>query len=198
MARKLTGEEKAAVLLLSLGENAAAEVMKHLEPKDIRRLGGAMTALSDTTPELRNEVMQEFRSMSWGEGEGVEGRDYMKKILTKALGAQKATQLLSSLSTTEEYAGLDLLKWLDSKALGRMVSAEHPQTAAVILAYLEADQASQVLLQLPEAARVDIVYRLATMEEIQPDVLKELSTVLESELKIAAEPQGKLLGGVKV
>ena len=197
MARKLTGEEKAAVLLLSLGENAAAEVMKHLEPKDIRRLGGAMTALSDTTPEVRNEVMQEFRSLSWGAGEGVEGKDYMKKILTKALGAQKATQLLSTLSTTEEYAGLDLLKWLDAKAIGRMVSAEHPQTAAVILAQLEADQASQVLLQIPEAARADIVYRLATMEEIQPDVLKELSEVLELELKVGSKSQGQQLGGKK-
>ena len=173
MARKLTGEEKAAVLLLSLGENAAAEVMKHLEPKDIRRLGGAMTALSDTTPELRNEVMQEFRSLSWGAGEGVEGKDYMKKILTKALGAQKATQLLSTLSSTEEYAGLDLLKWLD------------------------ANQASQVLLQIPEAARADIVYRLATMEEIQPDVLKELSEVLELELKVGSKSQGQQLGGKK-
>ena len=198
MARKLTGEEKAAVLLLSLGENAAAEVMKHLEPKDIRRLGGAMTALSDTTPELRNEVMQEFRSLSWGAGEGVEGKDYMKKILTKALGSQKATQLISALSSTEEeYAGLDLLKWLDAKALGRMVSAEHPQTAAVILAHLETDQASQVLLQLPESARVDIAYRLATMEEIQPDVLKELSEVLELELKVGSKSQGQQLGGKK-
>jgi flagellar motor switch protein FliG len=197
MARKLSGEEKAAVLLLSMGENAAAEVMKHLEPKDIRRLGGAMTMLSDPTPELRNEVMQEFRSLSWGAGEGIEGKDYMKKILTKALGSQKATQLLSTLSSTEEYAGLDLLKWLDSKAIGRMVSAEHPQTAAVILAHLEADQASQVLLQLPESARVDIAYRLATMEEIQPDVLKELSEVLEVELKVGSKSQGQQLGGKK-
>ena len=197
MARKLSGEEKAAVLLLSMGENAAAEVMKHLEPKDIRRLGGAMTMLSDPTPELRNEVMQEFRSLSWGAGEGIEGKDYMKKILTKALGSQKATQLLSTLSSTEEYAGLDLLKWLDSKAIGRMVSAEHPQTAAVILAHLEADQASQVLLQLPESARVDIAYRLATMEEIQPEVLKELSEVLEVELKVGSKSQGQQLGGKK-
>jgi len=196
MAKKLSGEEKAAVLLFTMGENAAAEVMRHLEPKDIRRLGGPMTALSDLTPHLRNEVMREFRSMSSEAVEGVDGKDFMKKILTKALGQEKATQLLSTISAAE-YAGLNSLKWLDSKALGRMVSAEHPQTAAVILAHLEADQASQVLLQLPEAARVDIVYRLATMEEIQPDVLKELSAVLESELKVAAEPQGQQLGGVK-
>ena len=196
MAKKLSGEEKAAVLLLTLGENAASEVMKHLEPKDIRRLGGPMTTMSDLTPELRTEVLQEFRSLSSLASEGVEGKDYMKKILTKALGQQKATQILSTLSS-QEYAGLDSLKWLDSKAIERMMSAEHPQTAAVILAHLEADQASQVLLLLPEAARVDIAYRLATMEEIQPDVLKELSEVLESELKVGAKSQGPQLGGVK-
>jgi flagellar motor switch protein FliG len=196
MVKKLSGEEKAAVLLLTLGENAASEVMKHLEPKDIRRLGGPMTTMSDLTPELRNEVLLEFRSLSTGAGEGVEGKEYMKKILTKALGQQKATQILSTLST-QEYTGLDSLKWLDSKAIERMVSAEHPQTAAVILAHLEADQASQVLLLLPEAARVDIAYRLATMEEIQPNVLQELSEVLESELKVGAKSQGQQLGGVK-
>jgi flagellar motor switch protein FliG len=196
MAKRLSGEEKAAVLLLTLGENAASEVMKHLEPKDIRRLGLPMTTMTDLTPELRNEVLQEFRSMSSLASEGVEGKEYMKKILTKALGQQKATQILSTLSS-QEYAGLDSLKWLDSKAIERMVSAEHPQTAAVILAHLEADQASQVLLLLPEAARVDIAYRLATMEEIQPDVLKELSEVLESELKVGAKSQGQQLGGVK-
>jgi flagellar motor switch protein FliG len=196
MAKKLSGEEKAAVLLLTLGENAASEVMKHLEPKDIRRLGVPMTTMTDLTPELRNDVLQEFRSLSSLASEGVEGKDYMKKILTKALGQQKATQILSTLSS-QEYAGLDSLKWLDSKAIERMVSAEHPQTAAVILAHLEADQASQVLLLLPEAARVDIAYRLATMEEIQPDVLKELSEVLESELKVGAKSQGQQLGGVK-
>jgi flagellar motor switch protein FliG len=196
MLKKLSGEEKAAVLLLTLGENAAAEVMKHLEPKDIRRLGVPMTTMTDLTPELRNDVLQEFRSLSSLASEGVEGKDYMKKILTKALGQQKATQILSTLSS-QEYTGLDSLKWLDAKAIERMVSAEHPQTAAVILAHLEADQASQVLLLLPEAARVDIAYRLATMEEIQPDVLKELSDVLESELKVGAKSQGQMLGGVK-
>ena len=196
MAKKLSGEEKAAVLLFTMGENAAAEVMRHLEPKDIRRLGGPMTALSDLTPHLRNEVMREFRSMSSEAVEGVDGKDFMKKILTKALGQEKATQLLSTISAAE-YAGLNSLKWLDSKALGRMVSAEHPQTAAVILAHLEADQASQVLLQLPESVRVDIAYRLATMEEIQPDVLKELSEVLELELKVGSKSQGQQLGGKK-
>jgi len=197
MAKKLSGEEKAAVLLLTLGENAAAEVMKHLEPKDIRRLGTPMSALSDLTSGVRHEVMQEFHILASGGGDqSVEGKTYMKNILTKALGAQKATQLISTISS-QEYIGLDSLKWLDSKAIARMVAAEHPQTAAVIVAHLEAEQGSQVLALLPETVRIDIAFRLATMEEIQPDVLKELSEVLESELKVGNKSQGQQLGGVK-
>ncbi len=196
MSRKLSGEEKAAVLLLSMGEDAASEVMKHLEPKDIRRLGAPMTSFSDLNQELQNEVFDEFRSLSSGGDVSVEGKAYMKKILTKALGVDKATQIIRSISSPE-YGGLESLKWLDPKAIARMITIEHPQTAAVILAHLESDQASQALSLLSEAARVDIAYRLATMEEIQPEVLKELSEVLESEFTVGAKSQGQQLGGVK-
>ena len=197
MTKRLTGEEKAAVLLLALGENAASEVMKHLDPKDIRRLGGTMNALADLTSDVRNDVMQEFRTLALqGVEARVEGKSYMKKILTKALGPQKATQLLSNVSA-HDYAGLELLKWLDPKAIARIVSVEHPQTAAVIMTHLEPEQASQVLGLLPEALRVDIAYRVGTMEEIHPDVLKELSEVLEAELQAGAKSQGQQLGGVE-
>lgn len=196
MARKLSGEEKAAVLLLALGEDAAAEVMKHLEPKDIRRLGTPMTALSDVPSDLRREVLDEFRTLSSTGEVAMEGKGYMKKILTKALGPAKATQLLAA-QAGQEYTGLESLKWLDPKTIARMIAAEHPQAAAVIVVHLEADQASQALALLPESARFDIAYRIATMEEIQPEVLKELSDVLEAELKIGAKELGQQLGGVK-
>jgi flagellar motor switch protein FliG len=198
MTKKLSGEEKAAVLLLALGENAAAEVMKHLDPKEIRRLGGPMAMLSDLTPELRNEVMQEFRMLcAQGADVGIEGKTYMKKILTKALGPQKAQQLLTASSTSQDYNGLESLKWLDAKAIARILSAEHPQTAAVMVAHLEPEQASPVLALLPEELRLDIAYRLGTMEEIHPDILKELSEVLEAELKVGSKSQGQQLGGVE-
>lgn len=196
MARKLSGEEKAAVLLLALGEDAAAEVMKHLEPKDIRRLGTPMTALSDVPSDLRREVLDEFRTLSSTGEVAMEGKGYMKKILTKALGPAKATQLLAA-QAGQEYTGLESLKWLDPKTIARMIAAEHPQAAAVIVVHLEADQASQALALLPESARFDIAYRIATMEEIQPEVLKELSDVLEAELKVGAKELGQQLGGVK-
>jgi flagellar motor switch protein FliG len=196
MSRKLTGEEKAAILMLTIGEDAASEVMKHLEPKDIRRLGVPMSALSDVTPDLRNEVVAEFQILASDGDVSVEGKAYMKKILTKALGPDKATQLISALSHPE-YAGLESLKWLDPKAIARLIAVEHPQTAAVIVAHLEPDQASQALALLSPQARQDIAYRLATMEEIQPEVLKDLSDVLESEFKLGAKSQGQQLGGVK-
>ena len=196
MSRKLTGEEKAAILMLTIGEDAASEVMKHLEPKDIRQLGVPMNELSDVTPSLRHEVVAEFQALSSDGDVSVEGKAYMKKILTKALGQDKATQLISSLSHPE-YAGLESLKWLDPKAVAGLIAVEHPQTAAVIVAHMDPDQASLALALLPLQARQDIAYRLATMEEVQPEVLKELSDVLELEFKLGAKSQGQQLGGVK-
>lgn len=194
--KKLTGEEKSAILLLSMGEDAAAEVMKHLEPKEIRRLGGPMTELSDVTADLRSDVVEEFKSLSSSGEIGLEAKGYMKKILTKALGKEKAAQIIASLAAPE-FSGLESLKWLDAKALARLVLVEHPQTAAVILAHLEPELASQALSLLPESMRLDVAHRLATIEEIPQDVLKDLSEVLEAELKVGVKSQAQQLGGVK-
>jgi flagellar motor switch protein FliG len=194
--KKLTGEEKSAILLLSMGEDAAAEVMKHLEPKEIRRLGGPLTELSDVTHEVRNEVVAEFKSLAASGEMSVEAKGYMKKILTKALGKDKAAQIIASLAAPE-FNGLESLKWLDAKALARLVTVEHPQTAAVILAHLEPELASQALSLLPESMRLDVAHRLATIEEIPQDVLKDLSEVLEAELKVGLKSQAQQLGGIK-
>jgi len=196
MSRKLTGEDKAAILMLTIGEDVASEVMKHMEPKDIRRLGVPMSALSNVTPDVRREVVAEFQALASEGDVAVEGTAYMKKILTKALGTDKAAQVISALSHPE-YAGLEALKWLAPSAIARLISVEHPQTAAVIVAHLEPDQASQALALLSPQARQDIAYRLATMEEIQPEVLKELSEVLEAEFKLGVKSQGQQFGGIK-
>ncbi len=196
MAKKLSGEEKAAILLMSLGEDSAANVVRHLEPKDIRRLGGPMSTLTNITPDLRRQVIQEFRTLSSGGELGGGGKSYMKNVLNKALGPEKASQIIADLAVPK-YKGLEALKWLDAKSLSDLIAAEHPQTAAVILAHLEADQASQALRLLPDEARLDIAYRLATLNEIHPDVLKELSEVLESEVKHDVKAKGPQLGGVK-
>lgn len=197
MASKLTGEQKAAILLLAMGEDAAASVLKHLPPGDIRKIGAQMAELNTISKEDESEVIQEFKTSASSAGIGVEGKKYVASVLDKALGKSKATQLMQSL-VSESYPGIESLKWMDAKAVSQLLRIEHPQTIAVVLAHLEAEQASQVLLGLPEAQRGDVVLRLATMEDVEPDTLRSLSDALEEALQSRNRPSSTTLGGTKV
>lgn len=197
MASKLTGEQKAAILLLAMGEDAAASVLKHLPPGDIRKIGAQMAELNTISKEDESEVIQEFKTSASSAGIGVEGKKYVASVLDKALGKSKATQLMQSL-VSESYPGIESLKWMDAKAVSQLLRIEHPQTIAVVLAHLEAEQASQVLLGLPEAQRGDVVLRLATMEDVEPDTLRSLSDALEEALQSRNRSSSTTLGGTKV
>lgn len=197
MASKLSGEEKAAILLRAIGEDAAAQVMRHLEPKDIRKVGIHMAELSNITREQETEVMQDFHA-SAGQGTiGFEGKEYIKAILSKALGNEKAAHIMDSF-TSASYPGLETLKWLDARMVSQLVKVEHPQTIAVVLAHLDPEQASQVLSALPEHLRADVSQRLATMEEVQPDILQHLSDALQEALKGSSGPRVLTIGGAKM
>jgi flagellar motor switch protein FliG len=191
--KKLTGQEKAAILLRSIGEDAAAEVMRHLEPKDIRKIGMYMTELSNISRDEENEVIKEFRGATESGDVGFEGKEYIKSILTKALGPDKAGRIMETLTTTS-YPGIESLKWLDPKSVAQLIKTEHPQTVAVILAHLDPEHSSLVLAALPEFMRPDVTLRLATMEEVQPDVLRHLSEVLQDAFKVSGT-RGQSLGG---
>ncbi|MEW6246995.1 MAG: flagellar motor switch protein FliG [Nitrospirota bacterium] len=197
MARKLTGEEKAVILLRAIGEDAAARVMKCLEPKEIRRIGASMKEMANIARDEEEEVIAEFEKASTSGEIGFAGREYVKTVLTKALGPEKAARVLESL-TSASYPGLDMLKWVDSKTIVQLARVEHPQTVAVILAYMDPEQASQVLAGLPEAMRVDVALRLATMEEVRPEVLQELSDALQESLAANAGPGTMSVGGAEV
>lgn len=197
MAKELTGEEKAAILLRAIGEDAAAQVMRHLEPKDIRKIGRFMSTLSNISKEQEAEVIREFqRATSSGEI-GFEGREYIMTVLSKALGPEKAMRIMESL-TVHSYPGLESLKWLEPASVAQLIQSEHPQTIAVILGHLDPDQASKVLAALPESMRADIAMRLATTENVQPDVLRHLSDVLQEVFKVNAGSRGQSIGGVQV
>lgn len=198
MARKLDGYDKAAILLMTLGEDTAAEIMKSLDPGDIRRIGGAISRLSDVFPEDVETVIHEFsEQVNKGAALGVEGGEYIQKVLTKALGQEKASRVIESLTKTKED-GLDALKWMDPKAISGIVRTEHPQTTALILIHLEPDQCAQVLRYLPEGLRSDVMLRMATLEEIPPGVMKEVNEVLQTELSRIGTTTGKRVGGVKL
>jgi flagellar motor switch protein FliG len=198
MARKLSGPDKTAIFLMTLGEDMAAEVMKSLDPKDIKKIGGMIARLTDVPEEDVAQVLHEFSDQaSKGMGLSIEGKDYIQNVLTKALGKERATRVLETLSAAEE-GGLDSLKWMDAKAISSIIKSEHPQTVALILTHLDADQSGQVVRYLPAAMRSDVMLRMATLEEIPPGVIKEVSDVLQNEMKRVGTSAATKVGGVKL
>ncbi len=197
MAKSLTGEQKAAILLRAIGEEAAAQVMKQLDPKEIKKLGSFMNATAQISRDEEDAVISDFQASSASGDVQFQGKEFIKTVLTKALGPEKAARIIESM-TRRSYPGLEALKWVDVKTLVQMLKIEHAQTVAVILAHLESDQAGQVLAALPEAIRGDIAIRLATMEDVQPDVLEELSQSLQETLLASTGMSAQSLGGAEV
>ena len=196
MATQLSGEQKAAIFLKAIGEDAAALVMKSLDPKEIRRLGTSMNATANITREEESIVMDEFEKASASGQVTFHGKEYIKAILSKALGPEKANRMLESM-TKKVYPGLDALKWVDAKTISQLIKTEHPQTIAVILAHMDPDQAGVVMIDLSEALRADVALRLATMGELQPSVLEELSEALQGSLVASTGNRATSVGGAE-
>ena len=167
---KLTGPKKAAILLLSLGEDAAADVMKNLEESEIQQVGYYMRRFTDVSTEELDAVLEEFYRNSVMSEEGVSissSPDFVKNALTKALGADKAKELSDNLRAGEEDAGLDALRFAEPIMISNYIRNEHPQTIALILSYLNnVEQSSTVLRELPESLQADVLYRMAVIESL--------------------------------
>ena len=197
MAKTLTGEQKAAILLRAIGEEAAAQVLKQLDPKEIKRLGSFMSGTAQISRDEEDAVITDFRTASASGEVQFQGKEFIKTALVKALGPEKAARIMESM-TQKSYPGLESLKWVDVKTLVQMLKVEHAQTVAVILAHLESEQAGQALAGLPEAMRGDVALRLATMEEVQPDVLDELSHSIQETLMASTGRGSHSIGGPEV
>ena len=197
MAKNLTGEQKAAILLRAIGEESAAQVMKQLDPKEIKRLGTFMNGTAQISRDEEDAVISDFQTASASGDVQFQGKEFIKSVLIKALGPDKAARIIESM-TRRSYPGLDAMKWVDAKTVVQMLKVEHAQTVAVVLAHLESDQAGQVFAGLHEAMRGDVALRLATMEEVQPDVLEELSLSIQETLLASAGMGSQSLGGPEV
>lgn len=197
MSKELTGAQKAAILLRAIGEEAAATVMKALDPKDIRKLGAFMKETANITKQEEEIVIAEFEQASSSGEVRFEGREFMESILKKALGPEKAARMLDSLNT-KTYPGIDALKWVDPRTVSQLLKIEHPQTIAVCLGQMEAEQASAVLALLPVHLHADVSLRLATMQEVQPDVLSELSESLQEILAASMGMSSMTVGGTEL
>ena len=197
---KLTGPKKAAILLLALGEDAAADVMKNLEESEIQQVGYYMRRFTDVSTEELDTVLEEFYRNSVMSEEGVSissSPDFVRNALTKALGADKAKELSDNLRAGEEEAGLDALRFAEPIMISNYIRNEHPQTIALILSYMNnVEQSSTVLRELPESVQADVLYRMAVIESIPPGVVSEMNEVLTEEMKTAGR-MATSVGGVE-
>lgn len=191
------GIQKCAILLMTLGEEEAAEVFKHLSPKEVQKLGHAMAALDNVNRVQVERVLQEFM-LNAGEKAGLGGSDeYIRSVLTRALGSDKAANLIERILHGGDTSGIESLKWMDGASVAELIKNEHPQIIATILVHLDRDQASEILGHFVERLRNDVVLRIATLDGIQPTALRELNDVLTKLLSGASNIKKTALGGVR-
>lgn len=198
-AMPYSGAQRAAVLLLTLGEQNAAEVLKHLSARDVQAVGTAMAGLSSVTREDVEGVLDRLdEDMGSQTSLGVGTEDYIRKILTNALGETKAGGLIDRILLGRSSKGLESLKWMESRAIAEMIGQEHPQIIALVLAHLEPDQAAEVLGYLPPRARSDAVMRIATLDGVQPSALNELDEIMERQFNGQTKKlKSATVGGLK-
>lgn len=195
---KLDGVDKAAILLLSLTEEDAAQILKHLEPKQVQKVGMAMASIEDLSQAkisaVHNLFIEQIQSFSTI---GFQSEDFIRKALTAALGEDKAASLIDQIVMGSGAKGLDSLKWMDSKQVANIIRNEHPQIQTIVLSYLEPEQSAEILAQFPEKVRLDLTMRIANLEEVQPAALQELNEIMEKQFAGQAGAQAAKMGGLK-
>jgi flagellar motor switch protein FliG len=189
--RKLSGVEKAAAFLSLIGEDAATKVFKHLDPLDLARVIPMMAKVK-IPPELAEVVLKDFCDKSGSVMQGVD-ESYIKDVLVNAFGQETAKKLIDKIESGA--SAFDVLRWLDTGAIANMLSREHPQTIAIILAHLEPTQAAEVMAKLPENLKIDVSLRIASLDQISPSILGDLEDVLQSQLQ--SYTRGKKIGGIR-
>lgn len=198
MAIELQSTRSAAVLLLALGENEAATVLKHLDAKVVQRVGSAMAQLKSATREEVSEVVGGFVVTMEEQGDIKVGSDeYIRKVLTNALGDDKASGIIDRILIGRKSNGLDVLKWMEPRAIAEIVRMEHPQVLAIIISYLDPDLAARVLADLPDAVQTEVLLRIAQLDGVQPTALSKLDEMIEKQIAGKGGSASANLGGPK-
>ena len=193
------GLTNSAILLMSLGEEEAAEVMKFLSPKEVQRLGQTMAKVKGVTRERIDNVLTFFEAESQGQTAlGMDSDAYLRTVLTKALGPDKAGFILDRILQGGDTSGIEGLKWMDAASVAELLKNEHPQIIASVIVHLERDHAAEALSFFAERLRNDVLLRVATLEGIQPNALRELNDVLAKVLGGTENRKKAALGGVRV
>ncbi len=192
------GIQKAAILMLALGEVEAAEVMRFLGPREVLKLGAAMATMKAVKHEDVVTVLDAFKAQTeLNSTVGLDSDEYIRQVLTKALGDDKASVLLSRILGGKDASGIESLKWMDASSVSELIRNEHPQIIATILVHLERDQACEILGNFTDRLRNDVVLRIATLDGVQPAALRELNDVLTKLLSGNENIKKSSLGGVR-
>src|ERR1700744_6396987 len=194
-----TGTERAAILLLTLGEQEADQVLKHMGAKEVQRIGSAMSKLANVSREEVQGVITQFTStVEHQTSVGVGTDEFLRKVLVDALGQDKAASIIDRINIGRSTKGLEALKWMDSRAVAELIRLEHPQIIAIVLAYLDADQSAEVLTCLPANMRSDVIVRIATLDGVQPSAINELDDIMEKQFAgKAGGGKTSTMGGAK-
>jgi flagellar motor switch protein FliG len=194
----LSTTQRAAVLMLLLGEEQAASIIRYMDPKEVQALGAAMVSVGDISQEAVNEVLDDFISTFKKQTSlGLGTSDYVESVLRTALGEDKAASVLGRINPTSASKGLEILRWMDARAIAEMVQGEHPQVVAIILSVLENAVAADVLSFLPPEARPEIVERVARLETVQPAAMEELEAIMRKQFASRSSSASSSFGGVK-
>ncbi|ASA57079.1 flagellar motor switch protein FliG [Vibrio gazogenes] len=194
----ISGDEKAAILLLSLNEEDAAGIIRHLEPKQVQRVGSAMARSSELSQGKVSAVHRAFlEDIQKYTNIGMGSEDFMRNALVAALGEDKANNLVDQILLGTGSKGLDSLKWMDPRQVASIIVNEHPQIQTIVLSYLEPDQSAEILAQFAERDRLDLMMRIANLEEVQPSALAELNEIMEKQFAGQAGAQAAKIGGLK-
>ena len=194
----MSGVQRAAVLMLLLGEQQAAEIIRFLNPKEVQALGGAMVSVADLSQEAVNAVLDEFvATIKKQTNLGLGTTDYVEKVFKRALGDDKAASVLGRIMPGQGSKGLEILSWMDARSIAEMIRDEHPQVTAIILSVLEHSVAADVLNFLPSDSRAEIIQRVANLETVQPSAMEELEAIMKKQFSNNSSAKSSSFGGLK-
>ena len=194
----ISGAQRAAVLMLLLGEQQASEIVKFLNPTEVQSLGGAMVDVSDVSQEAVNAILDEFvATIKKQSSLGLGSTDYVEKVFKRALGDDKAASVLGRILPGQSTKGLEILQWMDARSIADMIKTEHPQVNAIILSVLDHQVAADVLNFLPEETRPEIIQRVASLETVQPSAMQELESIMKLQFSTNTSSKSSSFGGIK-
>ena len=194
----LSGTQKCAIVMLLLGEDEAAEILKNLSPREVQQLGSAMYSVADLDQRTVNLVLDEFLDIMKAQTSIGLGADaYIRRVLTKALGEDKAGSIITRIAPSSGSKGIEILDWMDARSIAEMIEGEHPQIIGLIVAHLDFAVAADVLVQLPEALQHEVIQRVATLDSVQPEAIAQLERVMQMRFQASTSLRASKVGGIK-